>query len=78
MIRTVILSSIMFVLAYLLYVLPFYLLTSLFSGSPAFHPSALLPSAAAFGLLRLYLATGITNKALKAFVYYGMGIGCRS
>ena len=75
MIRTVILSSIMFVLAYLLYVLPFYLLTSLFSGSPAFHPSALLPSAAAFGLLRLYLATSITNKALKAFVYYGMGIG---
>jgi len=75
MIRTIILSSILFGLAYLLYVLPFFLLKSLFTGSPVFTLLALGPSLLAFVCLRLYLATSITNRPLKAFVYYGMGVG---
>ena len=75
MIRTVIFSSIMFVTAYVLYVMPFFMLQSLFLGTVVFSASALVPTLAAFLLLRLYLATSITNRLLKAFVYYGMGIG---
>lgn len=75
MTRTIIFSAIMFVLAYLLYVLPFFLLWALFTGSAVVTPAALLPTLLTFFLLRLYLATSITNKALKGFVCYGMGIG---
>ena len=75
MIRTVILSSIIFVLAYMLYVLPVFMLKALFTGSAVVSPTALLPTVLAFGLVRLYLATGITSRLLKGFVYYGMGIG---
>ena len=75
MIRTVIFSSIMFVTAYVLYVMPFFMLQSLFLGTVVFSASALVPTLAAFILLRLYLAMSITNRLLKAFVYYGMGIG---
>ena len=75
MIRTIILSFILFGLAYLLYVLPVFILKSLFTGSPVFSLLALGPSALAFVCLRLYLATNTTNPGLKAFVYYGMGIG---
>ena len=65
----------MFVTAYVLYVMPFFMLQSLFLGTVVFSASALVPTLAAFLLLRLYLATSITNRLLKAFVYYGMGIG---
>ena len=65
----------MFVTAYVLYVMPFFMLQSLFLGTVVFSASALVPTLAAFILLRLYLATSITNRLLKAFVYYGMGIG---
>ena len=75
MIRTIILSSIIFVLAYMLYVLPVFMLKALFTGSAVVSPAALFPTVLAFGLVRLYLATGITNRLLKGFVYYGMGIG---
>ena len=75
MIRTVILLSIIFVLAYMLYVLPVFMLKALFTGSAVVSPAALLPTVLAFGLVRLYLATGITSRLLKGVVYYGMGIG---
>ena len=65
----------MFVTAYLLYVMPVFILRSLFLGTAVFSTDALVPTLVAFVLLRLYLATSITNKLVKAFVYYGMGIG---
>ena len=75
MIRTVIFSSVMFATAYLLYVMPVFILQSLFLGTAVFSTDAVVPTLVAFVLLRLYLATSITNKLVKAFVYYGMGIG---
>ena len=65
----------MFATAYLLYVMPVFILQSLFLGTAVFSTDALVPTLVAFVLLRLYLATSITNKLVKAFVYYGMGIG---
>ena len=65
----------MFVMAYLLYVMPVFILQSLFLGTAVFSAYALVPTLVAFVLLRLYLATSITNKLVKAFVYYGMGVG---
>ena len=65
----------MFVTAYLLYVMPFFILKSLFRGTVVLSTDALVPTLLAFLVLRLYLATRITNKLVKAFVYYGMGIG---
>ena len=75
MVRVVVLSLITFTLAYGLYVFPAFALQSLFRGTDIFSPLALGPTALVFLLLRLYLATSITNRALKAFVFYGMGIG---
>lgn len=75
MIRTIIFSAVMFVLAYLLYVLPFFLMHALFTETDIFNPAALFPTLIVFVLLRLYLATSVTNKVLKGFIYYGMGIG---
>ena len=65
----------MFVTAYLLYVMPVFILQSLFLGTAVLSTDALVPTLVAFLVLRLYLATRITNKLAKAFVYYGMGIG---
>ena len=65
----------MFATAYLLYVLPAFILQSLFLGTAVLSSDALVPTLVAFLLLRLYLATSITNKLVKAFVYYGMGVG---
>ena len=65
----------MFVTAYLLYVMPVFILQSLFFGTVVLSTDALVPTLVAFLVLRLYLATRITNKLVKAFVYYGMGIG---
>ena len=65
----------MFVTAYLLYVMPVFILQSLFLGTAVFSTDALVPTLVTFVLLRLYLATSITNKLVKAFVYYGMGVG---
>ena len=65
----------MFVTAYLLYVMPFFILKSLFRGTVVLSTDALVPTLLSFLVLRLYLATRITNKLVKAFVYYGMGIG---
>ena len=75
MIRTVVFSSVMFATAYLLYVMPVFILQSLFLGTAVFSTDALVPTLVAFVLLRLYLATSITNNLVKAFVYYGMGTG---
>ena len=65
----------MFATAYLLYVLPAFILQSLFLETVVLSSDALVPTLVAFVLLRLYLATSITNKLVKAFVYYGMGVG---
>ena len=54
---------------------PVLALVSLFQGGPVFGVWALPATALVFVLLRLYLATSTTNRLLKAFVYYGMGIG---
>ena len=62
MIRTLIFSTVMFVLTYLLYVLPFFLIYALFKGNDVFNPAALVPTSIIFALLRLYLARSITNK----------------
>lgn len=75
MIRTLMFAVITFVLAYLLYVLPFFLGYALFTGSSLFNVAALPLTLVAFALLWLYLATTFTNKLLKSVVYYGMGIG---
>ena len=75
MFRFVVLSAITFCVAYLLYVFPVLALVSLFQGGPVFGVWALPATALVFVLLRLYLATSTTNRMLKAFVYYGMGIG---
>ncbi len=75
MFRFAVLSAITFAVAYLLYVFPVLALISLFQGGPIFGPLALPATALVFVLLRLYLATSTTNRLLKAFVYYGMGIG---
>ena len=65
----------MFLTAYLLYVMPVFILQSLFLGTALISTDALVPTLVAFVLLRLYLATSITNKLLKAFVHYGIGVG---
>ncbi|MEK9854010.1 MAG: hypothetical protein VW495_04320, partial [Rhodobiaceae bacterium] len=65
MIRTIILSSVMFVTAYLLYVMPVFILKSLFLGTAVLSTDALVPTLVAFLVLRLYLATRITNKLVK-------------
>ena len=75
MFRVAILSIITFAIAYLLYVLPVLLLVSFFQEIQLFGLRALAATAVVFLLLRLYLATSVTNKLLKGFVYYGMGIG---
>ncbi len=75
MFHTVIFFTIFFVAAYLLYVLPFFLLNALFTNSDIFNFVALLPTLLAFAVLRLYLKTSNTNKVLKVVIYYGMGIG---
>ncbi len=65
----------MFATAYLLYVLPAFILQSLFLGTSVLSIDALIPTLMAFLLLRFYLTTSMTNKLVKAFVYYGMGVG---
>ena len=75
MLRVAVFSIITFAIAYLLYVLPVLWLLSLFSGGEMFAFWTLVPTAVVFALLRLYLATSVTNRWLKGFVYYGMGIG---
>ena len=75
MFRSIILSSVVFLTAYLLYVMPFFILQSLFLGTVVFSIASLVPTLLAFVLLRFYLVTSITNKLLKGFVYYGMGVG---
>ena len=75
MFRVAILSIITFVIAYLLYVLPVILLVSFFQETRPFGLRALGATAVVFLLLRFYLATSVTNRLLKGFVYYGMGIG---
>ncbi len=75
MIQKTALAFIVFVLAYGLYVFPFAALWALFHGTAIFDPKSLLLGVPAFVCLWLYLRTGTTNRPLKAFVYYGMGIG---
>ncbi|MBL6671946.1 MAG: metallophosphoesterase [Alphaproteobacteria bacterium] len=75
MIRTVTFIAIMFVMAYGLYVFPFVALAALFAGHAIFQPWSLVPALLVLFLIRLYFVTSITNKVLKAFVYYGMGAG---
>jgi len=75
MLRVAVFSIVTFAIAYLLYVLPLLLLVSFFSGGGVFAFWTLVPTAVVFVLLRLYLATSVTNRWLKGFVYYGMGIG---
>ena len=75
MVRMIVFSVIAFGVAYLLYVFPVLALLSLFNGSDIFSLWSLLPAALVFMLIRLYLATSITNRALRAFVFYGMGVG---
>ena len=75
MIHTLTFFIIFFTSAYLLYVLPFFLLHALFTDSSIFNFVALLPTLLAFALLRLYLKTNNTNKVLKGVTCYGMGIG---
>ena len=75
MIQKTALVFIAFVLAYGLYVFPFAALWALFQGTAIFDPQSLLLGVPAFVCLWLYLRTGTTNRPLKAFVYYGMGIG---
>ena len=75
MFRIAILSIITFAIAYLLYVLPVILLLSFFQEIQLFGLWALGATVVVFLLLRLYLATSVTNRLLKGFVYYGMGIG---
>lgn len=75
MVRVAVFSLITFGMAYLLYVFPFLALLSLFGGGEILSLWSLLPTTLVFLLLRLYLATSITNRALRAFVHYGMGVG---
>ncbi|MGC6520071.1 MAG: metallophosphoesterase [Candidatus Puniceispirillaceae bacterium] len=75
MVRFAIFSVIAFIVAYGLYVYPGLALISLFFGTNILDAWALAPTLLVFLLLRLYLATDTTNSILKAFVYYGMGIG---
>ena len=75
MIQKTVLVLIAFVLAYGLYVFPFAALWALCHGTAIFDPQSLLLGVPAFVCLWLYLRTGTTNRPLKAFVYYGMGIG---
>ena len=70
----IVFSVIAFGIAYLLYVFPVLALLSLFR-SEIFSPWSLVPTALVFLLIRLYLATSITNRMLRAFVIYGMGAG---
>ena len=75
MFRVVVFSGIAFGVAYLLYVFPVLALLSLFRDDDILSLWSLGPTALVFVLIRLYLATSITNRALRAFVFYGMGIG---
>lgn len=75
MVRMVVFSVIAFGVAYLLYVFPVLALLSLFRDSNILGVWSLAPTVVVFLLLRLYLATSITTPLLKAFVFYGMGIG---
>ena len=75
MVRMIVFSVIAFGVAYLLYVFPVLALLSLFNGSEIVSLWSILPTALVFLLIRLYLATSITNRALRAFVFYGMGVG---
>ena len=75
MVRVIVFSFIAFAVAYLLYVFPVLALLSLFNGSEIVSLWSLLPTALVFLLIRLYLATSITNRSLRAFVFYGMGVG---
>ena len=75
MVRMIVFSVIAFGVAYLLHVFPVLALLSLFNGSEIVSLWSILPTALVFLLIRLYLATSITNRALRAFVYYGMGVG---
>ena len=75
MFRVIVFSVIAFGIAYLLYVFPVLALLSLFRGSEIFSLWSLVPTALVFLLIRLYLATSITNRMLRAFVFYGMGAG---
>ncbi len=75
MIRTAIFIVVTFVVAYSLYVFPFVALAALFAGHAILQPWSLVPALLVLFLIRLYFSTRITNKALKAFVYYGMGAG---
>jgi len=62
-------------LAYGLYVFPVLALLSLLCGTDIFSLWTLVPTGAVAMLLRFYMATSVTNRALRAFVFYGMGIG---
>ena len=75
MIRRAIFFAVMFAVAYSLYVFPGFALAALFTGQAIFQPWSLVPAVAVFFLIRLYFTTSITNRGLKAFVYYGMGAG---
>lgn len=75
MFRFLVFSIVTFAIAFVLYVLPVLWLASLFRDGKVFGLWVLAPTMAVFLLLRLYLATAVTNKHLKAFVYYGMGLG---
>ena len=75
MIRTATFIAITFVVAYSLYVFPFVALVALFAGHAILQPWSLVPALLVLFLIRLYFSTSITNKVLKAFVYYGMGAG---
>ena len=75
MINTIIFSIVMFALAYLLYVLPFFLLYALFTDRIIFNLVSLLPTFLVFTFFRGYLKTNNNSKLLKGFIHYGMGIG---
>ena len=75
MFRNSALAIIALILAYGLYVFPFMALWALYTDRSIFHPLSLLPALFVFGCLWVYLRTGNTNKILRAFVYYGMGVG---
>lgn len=75
MFRFVVFSIVSFAIAFVIYVLPVLWLASLFHDDKVFGLWVLAPTMVVFLLLRLHLATAVTNKLLKAFVYYGMGLG---
>ena len=75
MFRVVVFSGIAFGISYLLYVFPVLALLSLFRDDHILSLWSLGPTTLVSVLIRLYLATSITNRALRAFVFYGMGVG---